>query len=133
MERNYDVLKKTIKNILIEIVKQRVLIEFDKYGGIIKVGNVTVGKFYIMHNLNGHVILDLIKIDENYRGKGYGEEAMVQIINHFKKENKIIALTPSPFESRFSDLIKWYKKLGFIHNFGNNKIEKISQPFYKLP
>jgi ribosomal protein S18 acetylase RimI-like enzyme len=82
----------------------------------------------ILMGMDKYLVIDSIKIDEEYRGKGIGEMVINNIINHYP--HNIVSITPSPFEPNFLKLISFYKRLGFIENSGEDKIEHIKQPFY---
>lgn len=70
---------------------------------------------YAMHgmNKNGEVWLDRFMIDKHYQGKGYGTEALTQLLNKFKAtytDRKQILLS---VEKHNDHVIKMYERFGF--------------------
>lgn len=92
-------------------------IEYNKYGGDVLLSGNKIGRFITL-DMSNYLVLESIKIDEEYRGRGIGEKV------------NIISLTPSPFEPNFHELIRFYERLGFIENKGKDKIDYINEPFY---
>jgi ribosomal protein S18 acetylase RimI-like enzyme len=106
---------------------ERIDIKYNKYGGEVFLLDKKIGHFLIL-DMDKYLVIDSIKIDEDFRGRGIGENVIRYIINHYP--HNIISITPSPFEPNFNNLIKFYKRIGFVENIGENKIEYINQPFY---
>lgn len=102
-------------------------IEYNKYGGDVLLSGNKIGRFITL-DMSNYLVLESIKIDEEYRGRGIGEKVIKEIINHYP--HNIISLTPSPFEPNFHELIRFYERLGFIENKGKDKIDYINEPFY---
>ena len=92
-----------------------------------------VGKFYLTDR-GRFLVLNQIKINADFRGSGYAQETMEQIINFANDNNKILALTPSSdFGANKNKLIGWYKSLGFIMNKGRNKDYETMELMFKEP
>ena len=126
MSREQRIIKNW-KQFLINEDKQNINIKYHKYGGDIYLHDKKIGHFLIL-DMDKYLVIDSIKIDEEYRGKGIGEMVINNIINHYP--HNIVSITPSPFEPNFLKLISFYKRLGFIENSGKDKIEYINQPYY---
>lgn len=85
-----------------------------------------------IYEFNDKISIDLIVAKE--KGTGKGTELMKALCEYADKNNKIIILTPSDeFGSSKSNLIKFYKKFGFIENKGSNKIFGIFEEMYRNP
>ena len=109
------------------------MIKVDFTSGDIIANNNKVGNI-LTHRKNGYLFLSEIKILPEYRGLGYGQQAMEQIIDYANKNNYILALTPSSdFGGNKNRLINWYKSLGFVMNKGKNKDFQTMEMMYKLP
>src|ERR1022692_2282676 len=99
----------------------------------IKLGNESIGSLDLFF-LNKYIILDKIDIWEKFRGQGYAQKAMEQLIDYAKQKNLTITLTPDDaFGSNKNKLIKWYRSLGFVMNKGKNKDFETMQLIYKTP
>lgn len=118
------------------ILKESIVdkIKVDFYEQKIKLGKTIVGEIEFNSDRGEYLTLDKILIKKEFRGKGYGEEAMRQIIEFADKHSKTIILTPdSLWGSNKNKLIQWYKSLGFIMNKGKKKDFGHQQLMYKLP
>lgn len=85
-----------------------------------------------VYEFDNKISIDLIIAKE--KGKGYGSDLMKDLCSYADSKNKTIILTPSEdFGSSVKDLIKFYKKFGFVENKGKNKIFGIFETMYRLP
>jgi len=92
-----------------------------------------VGKFYLTDR-GKFLVLNQIRINPDFRGSGYAQETMEQIINYANERGKILALTPSSdFGANKNKLINWYKSLGFIMNKGRNKDYETMELMFREP
>lgn len=126
-------IRKIIREVFTRVLKES-KVNVDFKSGDITVDGVKVGEMNVMENNAGYLLLDKIFIDKDYRGMGYANDAMKQLIDYANQHGKIIALTPdNVWKSSKARLTKWYKNLGFVMNKGRNKDFKTMQLMYKLP
>lgn len=131
-------LRNIIRNKLQEIFNQenRAIVEIndDKLFHDILLNQEKIGEVEITIKNNKYLTLHKILINEEYRGIGYGDDIMNQIIDYSNNHNLIIVLTPdSVWGSSKKKLTDWYKKLGFVLNKGKKKDFETMQLMYKLP
>lgn len=97
----------------------------------IKFGDDVIGMIQIFDRDNGYVILDKILIYPEARGNGYATAAMKQIMDKYRREGKILTLTPdNVYGANKNKLLKWYRSLGFVLNKGKNKDFNTMQLLY---
>lgn len=101
--------------------------ELDKIKS--KYSNIEIFNVY---EFNDKISIDLIKVKQ--KGNGTGSKIMIDLCDYADKNNKIIILTPSDeFGSSKAELIKFYKKFGFVENDGDAKIFGIFEEMYRKP
>lgn len=89
-------------------------------------------EIYNVYEFDDKISIDLIKVKD--KNKGTGTNIMKDLCSYADKNNKIIILTPSDeFGSNKNELIKFYKKFGFVENKDENKIFGIFEEMYREP
>ncbi len=69
-----------------------------------------------------YIVIDVIFIKEQFRGKGYGSKLLFNVISYCKLQGKSIVLVPVKLNKYYSNslsynvLCMWYKRWGFIDN-----------------
>ena len=110
--------KKNVKNI-------RSYIE-EEYGDYID-------KFYISEDPEG-IVLDAMILKPGKKEEGIGSKIMMDLTNYADKSNKIMALTPSTnFGGAKGELVRFYKKFGFVMNKGENKDLRFKESMVRFP
>lgn len=129
---NYPAIVGTLKKILgINESFREWLREAHNIKSVLSLYKTNFDKLNI-YEFDDKISIDLIVAKE--KNSGFGSKLMKDICNYADKENKIIILTPSDeFGSSKGDLIKFYKKFGFVENDGENKIFGIFEEMYRKP
>ena len=71
----------------------------------------SIGKL-LYDTLGDVVVLDLIYVNPEFRGQGYGDKLLSQFIDSFGDKTISIAVSDE-FGSDINKLVKWYEKFGF--------------------
>lgn len=109
------------------------MIKVDFNKEVINLNKEEIGRIFLRERGN-YIVLDEIRIYDDFKNNGYGQQAMEQIIEYVDNKNKILALTPSDsFGANKNKLIKWYESLGFVMNKGRNKDFEIMELMYRKP
>ena len=86
------------------------MVKVDFNSGDIFNDNQKIGKVFL-YDENKYLVLSKIEIDTQYRGTGFGQQAMEQIVNHANQENKTLTLTPDDTwgsnKNKLIDVIFW--------------------------
>jgi GNAT superfamily N-acetyltransferase len=78
--------------------------------------------------------VNMLIIDPNKRGLGFGRSIMNDIIEYTDTNKKIAHLTPTnEFDSDLKKLTDFYKSLGFVKNSGSNKDYRFTDTMIRLP
>lgn len=109
--------------------------------GDITASGEKVGEMDLMHkggknpyNGFGYLYLSRIFIEKPFRGKGYAQKAMEQLIDYADQQKLIITLTPAnDWGAGVSRLTKWYRSFGFVPNKGRNKDWNHRDGMHRLP
>ena len=87
-----------------------------------------------IHGNNHYITIDKIFIHDDYRGRGFANSAMKEILDYANKNNIILTLTPdNMWGASKNKLINWYKSLGFVMNTGKRKDFYTIQLMYRIP
>ena len=70
-----------------------------------------VGKILYV-DLGDRILLDLIYIEPEFRGQGFGDRHLSQFVHTFGDKEIIIAVSDG-FGSDINELVKWYERYGF--------------------
>lgn len=83
---------------------------------------------------NGIISISRIVVPKKMRNQGIGEGIMMQIHEFADQRGSIISLTPSSdFGGSKAKLERFYKRLGYLKNYGRNKNYEISDSMYRIP
>ena len=69
-----------------------------------------------------YIVLDLIFIKDEFRGKGFASLLLFRVIKYCKLQHKSIVLVPVNLSRYYSNslsfnaLCQWYKRCGFVDN-----------------
>jgi GNAT superfamily N-acetyltransferase len=74
-------------------------------------------------------VIHISNIETPRHGEGIGTAVMQQIQNFAKRINQPIVLSPEPGPGKKAALLRFYTKLGFVHNKGRNKDYRLSSMF----
>jgi Acetyltransferase (GNAT) family. len=84
--------------------------------------NIPCGLLVFSQHAHNEVLLDLLLVDKNYRGKGIGKKLVRSVVQIFKD---IKAMIVYPIQFNNDDTLKFYESLGF-KNFGLASEDKIN-------
>lgn len=79
-----------------------------------------------------YAVVGRIVVPESERGKGFGTQAMRDLIAQADAQGIPLALSPSgDFGGNKKRLVEFYERLGFVHNKGRNKDFSIRETMYR--
>lgn len=91
-------------------------------------------KKFSVYERDNEISVSLVIVDPNVRGQGIGRQIFQDLNDYADQVGKTIVLTPdASFGSKKSDLIRFYKSLGFVMNKGRDKDYEISELMYRKP
>lgn len=72
----------------------------------------------IVEEYEEYVYLNSIVVHDNHQNKGYGTQALCEVIKHAEKvEKPLLAWVSNELGGQLDSLIKWYKKYGFYEEY----------------
>jgi ribosomal protein S18 acetylase RimI-like enzyme len=77
-------------------------------------GAIKTKKYSIEYTIDGDmVVLDYLEVKKEFRGKGWGEKAMIRFIKKFMGWKIELHAYPQDYETSTERLVSFYKKFGF--------------------
>lgn len=93
-----------------------------------------LSRFELSLNRNGDIALDWIMVDRGAQRAGLGSKVMLELTRFADLNGRRIVLSPAEDAgSTRANLVKFYKKFGFVENKGRSKDFAISAGMYREP
>lgn len=100
----------------------------------IKAKYADVLRKFSVYERDNEISVSLVVVDPSARGQGIGRQVFQDLNDYADQVGKTIVLTPdSSFGTKKSDLVRFYKSLGFVMNKGRDKDYEISELMYRKP
>ena len=111
--------------------------EIDTLDKIVKKHEAKDLDIYVFENNNGSIFLSTLRANKDARGQGLGTSFMQDLCGYADRTSKMIELNLGDKESGGTTskgrLIEFYKRFGFVRNFGRTINYALSCQMYRKP
>jgi GNAT superfamily N-acetyltransferase len=111
--------------------------EIDTLDKIVKNHKAKGLDIYVYENNNGSIFLSELRANKDARGQGLGTAFMQDLCGYADRTGKMIELNLGDKEAGGTTskgrLIEFYKRFGFVRNFGRTKNYALSCQMYRKP
>jgi len=94
--------------------------------------------FDVWQSNNGNLKLHLLIVPKDKRKQGIGSQAMEELVRYADRHGFQLTLSTASEDDRMGTtskgrLLKFYRRFGFVRNFGRKKDYTISDNMYRRP